>query len=114
MRVKGGPRAKNRRNKVTKLTKGFTGRARNAHRIARQSLNRALQYNYRDRKNLKREMRRLWITRITAAARARGTSYSKLMGALNSKGIGLNRKMLADLAATDPKAFDKIVQSAGL
>lgn len=114
MRVKGGFVAKNRRKKVLKQTEGFTGRARNANKIAQQALDRAMAYNFRDRKNLKREMRSLWITRITAAARARGLSYSKLMGALTSQKILLNRKQLADLAMTNPKSFDQVVKSAGL
>lgn len=113
MRVKGGVVTKNRRKRVTKSTEGFTGRARNAKRIASQALNRAMAYQYRDRKNLKREMRSLWITRITAAARSRGISYGQLMSSLRKENIGLNRKMLADLAATDPKAFDSVVKAAG-
>lgn len=114
MRVKGGVVPKRRRNKITKLTEGYRGRNKNAHRIARHALERAMQYNYRDRKVFKREIRQLWITRITAAARARGLSYSRLMGALKANDILLNRKMLADLATTDPQAFDAVVQASGL
>lgn len=114
MRVKGGPKAKNRRKKVLKQTEGFTGRARNANKIAQQALDRALQFQYRDRKHLKRDMRSLWITRITAAVRARGLSYSKFMGQLKTQNISLNRKVLADLAMTDPKAFDQVVKAVGL
>jgi len=114
MRVKGGPKGKNSRKKILKATEGFTGRARNANRIARETLDRAMVYNYRHRKSLKREMRKLWITRITAAARLRGLSYSKLIGALKTHQIALNRKMLADLAATDSQNFDQVVKAAGL
>lgn len=114
MRVKGGKVPKRRRQKITKLTEGYQGRNRNAHRVARHALERAWVYQYRDRKNFKREIRQLWITRITAAARARGLSYSRLLGALKAKDILINRKMLADLAATDPKSFDAVVRASGL
>lgn len=114
MRVKGGPHSKNRRKKVLQQTEGFTGRARNANKIAQQALDRALQFKTRDRKVKKREFRQLWITRITAAIRARGFSYSQFMGALGKEGITMNRKMLADLAATDPKAFDQVVEASKL
>jgi len=114
MRVKGGSIRRKRRSKILKQTEGHTNRQRNAHKVAKTAAERAMVYNYRDRKNLKREMRKLWITRITAAARARGTSYSRLMGALKSKNILINRKMLSDLAATNPKSFDSIVESVGL
>ena len=114
MRVKGGVTGIRKRKKVLKQTEGFRGRSKNARKLAMQSLDRALAYNYRDRKALKRNMRRLWITRITAAARLRGLSYSKLMGALNKAELHLNRKVLADLAATQPAHFDQILKSVGL
>lgn len=114
MRVKGGVVSKRRRRRITKQTEGFQGRNRNAHRVARHALEHAWVYQYRDRKNFKRDIRSLWISRITAAARERGLSYSRLIGALKSKDILLNRKMLADLAATDPRSFDAVVKASGL
>lgn len=114
MRVKGGPKSKNRRKRLHKITEGMTGRARNTMAVSQEAADRAMQFSYRDRKNLKREMRRLWITRITAGTRLNGFSYSALMNGLKQKGILLNRKMLADLAATEPKAFDQILKAAGL
>src|SRR5689334_3796168 len=113
MRVKGGPKAKNRRKRVLKKTEGFRGRIRNTAVAAAEALDRAMVYNYRDRKALKRNMRAIWITRVTAASRLRGFSYSKFMHALKEKNILLNRKMLADIAATDPKTFDQIASAAG-
>lgn len=114
MRVKGGITGVRKRKKILKATEGFRGRSKNARKLAMQSLDRAMAYNYRDRKVLKRRMRQLWITRITAAARSRGFSYSQLMGALRKNEIGLNRKVLADLAATDPSRFDQVIKAAGL
>ncbi|MBN8555824.1 MAG: 50S ribosomal protein L20 [Deltaproteobacteria bacterium] len=114
MRVKGGTKSKNRRKRVLKKTEGFTGRARNTLVTATEALDRAMAFNYRDRKVLKRNIRSLWITRLTAAARAHGTSYSRLINALKTKKIDLNRKMLADLAATEPKVFTQILKVAGL
>lgn len=114
MRVKRGVTRTKKRKKILKATEGFRGRTKNARKLAMQALDRAMAYNYRDRKALKRQMRRLWIVRITAAARLRGISYSQLMGALKKNNIELNRKMLADLAATDPRQFDQVVRAAGL
>lgn len=114
MRVKGGPKSKNRRKRVLKKTEGFRGRTRNTLVAASEALDRAMAYNYRDRKVKKRDMRGLWISRITAAVRARGFSYSAFIHAMKLKNVMINRKMLADLAATSPKAFDKIVQAVGL
>lgn len=113
MRVKGGPKSKNRRKRVLKQTEGFTGRPRNTLVAAMESLDRAMAYNYRDRKAKKRNMRGLWITRLTAAARAHGISYSNLFKGLKAKKIDLNRKMLADLAMTAPKAFEQVLKAAG-
>jgi large subunit ribosomal protein L20 len=114
MRVKGGVTGIKKRKKILKQTEGFRGRSKNARKLAMQALDRALAYNYRDRKALKRTMRRLWITRITAAARMRGLSYSRLMGAMKKADLHLNRKILADLAATQPAQFDQVLKSAGL
>ncbi len=114
MRVKGGPKRKNRRKKILNYTEGMRGRAKDAHKLALRAMERSLAYAQRDRKARKRNMRRLWIVRITAAVRARGVSYSKFMAALKSQNIDLNRKMLANLAATDPKSFDNLLQSTKL
>lgn len=114
MRVKSGVKNKKRRSRILKKTEGFRGRARNTTVAAMQALDRAMAYNYRDRKVLKRDMRSLWITRITAAVRAQGFSYSRFIKALKDTNIELNRKMLADLAATDPKVFDAVLKASGL
>ncbi len=114
MRVKGGPKAKNRRKRVLKQTEGFRGRIRNTAVAATEALDRAMAYNYRDRKALKRNIRSLWISRLTAAARLRGFSYSSMIRALKQKNIEMNRKVLSDIAATSPKVFDKILEAAGL
>lgn len=114
MRVKGGPKGKNRRKKILKQAEGFRGRSKSSHKLAMRAVDRSMAYANRDRKNRKRNMRRLWITRITAAVRANGYSYSKFMGALKKQNIELNRKMLSQLAATDPKSFDNLLQSLGL
>ena len=114
MRVKGGPKSKNRRKRVLKHTEGFTGRPRNTLVAANEALDRAMSYNYRDRKALKSEVRALWITRLTAAMRSMGLSYSALIRALKLKKIALNGKMLADLAATEPKCFEEVVKATAL
>mgnify|MGYP000330227789 CR=1 FL=1 len=112
------PRSRNkvasrrRRRKILKQAKGYWGKRKNVYRIAKQSVERGLQYQYRDRKVRKREFRRLWITRINAAARQNGTTYSKLVGALRKSDIQINRKVLADLAINDPEAFTSIVEEA--
>ena len=109
-RVKRGPVARRRRKKIRKRAKGFYGRRRTSIRSATETVHRALQFSYRDRKNRKRDFRRLWIIHINAAARQNGMSYSRLMGALNKAGIELDRKVLADLAVRDPDAFAAIVK----
>ncbi len=114
MRVKGGPKAKNRRKRLHKLSEGMTGRARNTMAVTAEHVDRKLAYSYEHRKAKKRDFRALWITRITAAARARGFSYSGLVRAMKLKNVALNRKVLADLAATEPKAFDQVVKFVGL
>jgi large subunit ribosomal protein L20 len=95
-----------------KQAKGYWGKRKNVYRIAKQSVEKGLQYQYRDRRVRKREFRRLWITRINAAARQNGTTYSKLIGGLRKNDIEINRKVLADLAVTDPDAFTSIVEEA--
>ncbi len=94
------------------MAKGYWGRRGSIYTVAKHAVEKALQYQYRDRRQRKRQFRRLWITRINAAARLNGTTYSQLMGALRSAEIDLNRKVLADLAVHDPQAFAKVVQQA--
>ena len=99
-----------RRKKVLKQAKGYFGRRKNVWTIAKNAVDKAMQYAYRDRRNKKRTFRALWIMRINAGARQHGMSYSQFMGKLKEKNIGLNRKVLADLAMNDPKAFEEIVK----
>lgn len=94
------------------MAKGFWGRRKNVYTVAKNAVEKAMVYQYRDRKVRKREFRKLWIMRINAAARQNGMSYSKLIGALNKKDIQINRKVLADLAVNDAKAFAEIVKFA--
>ena len=101
--------AKARRKKVLKLAKGYFGRRKNVHTVAKNAVDKGLQYAYRDRRQKKRNFRALWIQRINAGARLHGMSYSEFMGKINSKGIELNRKTLADLAMNHPEAFKAIV-----
>ena len=103
--------AKARRKKILKLTKGYFGRRKNVHTVAKNAVEKGLQYAYRDRRQKKRNFRALWIQRINAAARLHGLSYSEFMGKVNTKGIELNRKTLADLAMNNPEAFKAIVDS---
>lgn len=111
-RVKRGNVARKRRKKILKLAKGFRGSHSKLFRTANQQVMKALRYAYRDRRNRKRDFRRLWITRINAAARQNGMSYSKLMGSLKTADIALNRKMLAQMAVLDPTSFSKVVEQA--
>jgi len=112
------PRSRNkvasrrRRRKIIKQAKGYWGKRKNVYTIAKNAVEKGLQYQYRDRKVRKREFRRLWITRINAAARQNGVSYSKLLGAMKKKGMTINRKVMADLAVNDPEAFTAIVEEA--
>ncbi len=111
-RVKRGNVARKRRKKVLKLAKGFRGSHSRLFRTANQQVMKALRNAYRDRRKRKRDFRRLWITRINAAARMQGISYSQLTGQLKKANIELNRKMLAQLAIMDPQAFEKVVEMA--
>ncbi len=111
-RVKRSINAKKKRRKVLKAAKGYRGGNGNLYRIAAEAVERGLSFAYRDRRNRKRVMRRLWITRINAAARLNGISYSRLMNGLAASGVGLDRKVLADMAARDPEAFARIVETA--
>ena len=101
--------AKARRDKILKSAKGYFGRRKNVHTIAKNAVEKGMQYAYRDRKNKKRTFRSLWIQRINAGTRLYGMSYSVFMGKINNSGIKLNRKVLADLAMNQPKAFKAIV-----
>ena len=109
MRVKRGNVLRNRHKKILKLAKGFKGARSRIFKVANTAVMKALKYQYRDRRNLKRNMRRLWIMRINAAVRQYGLSYSKFMNMLKNAGIEINRKMLADLAVNEPEAFEVIV-----
>ena len=99
-----------RRKKVMKQAKGYFGRRKNVWTVAKNAVEKAMLYAYRDRRNKKRTFRALWITRINAGARMHGMSYSQFMGKLKSSGIELNRKVLADLAMNHPAAFKAIVE----
>ncbi|MCY1022978.1 50S ribosomal protein L20 [Pyxidicoccus sp. MSG2] len=112
MRVKKGVKARRRRNRILKLAKGFRGRRKNCYKRANQAVERALDYASRDRMQRKRDFRRLWIVRINAAARTVGLSYSKLIAGLTKANIGLNRKVLSDMAIADPAGFAAVANSA--
>ncbi|MBN2235944.1 MAG: 50S ribosomal protein L20 [Bacteroidales bacterium] len=103
--------ARNRRRKVMKMAKGQFGRRKNVWTVAKNAVEKGLVYAYRDRKAKKANFRQLWITRINAAARIYGMSYSVFMGKIHAKGIELNRKALADLAMNNPEAFKAIVDA---
>jgi large subunit ribosomal protein L20 len=111
-RVKRGVTSHAKHKKVLRAAKGFYGRRKNTIRIAKQAVEKAQQYAYRDRRNKKREFRALWITRINAGAREAGVSYSQFMAGLKKAGIEVDRKVLADLAVFDKPAFGKFVEQA--
>ena len=111
MRVKRGVTARAKHKKILKQAKGMQHNRTRSFRLAKQAVVRALQYAYRDRRNKKRDLRSLWITRINAAARENGTTYGRFIANLKSAGVELDRKVLADLAVNDPKAFAAIVKS---
>lgn len=112
MRVKRGVTAHAKHKKVIKAAKGMQHGRRRSFRMAKQAVTRALQYAYRDRRNKKRDIRSLWITRINAAARLNGTTYAKLINGMKAKNIALDRKVLADLAVNEPEAFAEVVKQA--
>ncbi|MAU34090.1 50S ribosomal protein L20 [Candidatus Saccharibacteria bacterium] len=112
MRVKRSVTARARHKKVLAQAKGMQHNRTRSYRLAKQAVIRALQYSYRDRRNRKRDLRGLWITRINAAARQEGTTYGKLIAGLKAAKIELDRKVLAELAVNEPKAFAAIVKSA--
>ena len=109
-RVKRGVTARAKHKKILKLAKGMQHNRTRSFRLAKQAVIRALQYAYRDRRNKKRDLRGLWITRINAAARENGTTYGKLIAALKSANVELDRKVLAELAVNEPKAFTDVVK----
>jgi large subunit ribosomal protein L20 len=110
-RAKGGPKTRARRKRVLNLAEGFWGAKSKLFRSATEAVDRSLKYAYRDRKVRKRDFRRLWIARINAAARLNGLSYSKFIAGLAKNGVGLDRKILADLAISDPAGFAKLAES---
>ena len=101
--------SRQRRKKILKAAKGYFGRRKNVYTVAKNAVEKAMLYAYRDRKNNKRNFRSLWITRINAGARLHGMSYSQFMGKVKANNIELNRKVLADLAMNNPEAFKAIV-----
>ncbi|MBA4548884.1 50S ribosomal protein L20 [Thermoactinomyces intermedius] len=111
-RVKGGTVTRARRKKVLKLARGYFGSKHALFRTAKQQVMKSLMYAYRDRRQRKRDFRKLWITRINAAARMNGMSYNKFIHGLKVAGVDINRKVLAELAVTDQKAFAELVNVA--
>lgn len=111
-RVKGGTVTRRRRKRVLKLAKGYYGAKHRLFKVAKQQVMKSYMYSYRDRKQNKRNFRKLWISRINAAARINGLSYSKFMHGLKVAGIDLNRKVLADLAVNDAEAFASLSEQA--
>src|SRR4051794_10001371 len=111
-RVKRGNKRAQRRKKILSLASGFYGTKSKAHRIAKQAVDKALNYAYRDRRQKKRQLRSLWIVRINAAARLHGLSYSRLIAGLKAAGSDLDRKVLADIAVHDAAAFGALAQAA--
>ena len=112
MRVKRGVTARAKHKKILKQAKGMQHNRTRSFRMAKQGVIRSLQYAYRDRRNKKRDLRALWITRLNAAARQEGTTYAKLIAGLKAKNIELDRKVLAEIAVKEPKAFAAIVKEA--
>ena len=111
MRVKKSVTARNRHKKILTQAKGMQHNRTRSFRLAKQGVIRALTYAYRDRRNRKRDLRSLWITRINAAARENGTTYGRLISGLKKAGIELDRKVLSEIAVSDPKAFAAVVKS---
>ena len=111
-RVKGSNIHKNRRKKILKLARGYFGSKHKLYKTAKEQVMHSLKYAYRDRKQNKREMRKLWITRINAACRMNDISYSKFISGLNKAGVAINRKMLSEIAIDDAKAFTNLVNVA--
>jgi len=112
MRIKRSVTARKKHKKILDLAKGMQHARRRSYRLAKQGVIRALQYAYRDRRNKKRDLRGTWITRINAAARENGTTYAQLISSLKKSGIELDRKVLAELASKEPKAFTTVVKAS--
>lgn len=112
MRIKRGVSTRARHKKIIKLAKGMQHDRTRSFRLAKQAVIKALQYSYRDRRNRKRSLRSLWITRINAAARQNGTTYRQLIAGLKAANIELDRKILAELAVSEPKAFSEVAKHA--
>ncbi|MFN8614344.1 MAG: 50S ribosomal protein L20 [Vampirovibrionales bacterium] len=112
MRVKRGTVLRRRHKKILKLAKGFRGTRHKLFKVANQAVMKSLKYQYRDRRNRRRELRRLWILRINAAVRQHGLSYSRFINGLQKANVVVNRKFLADLAVREPAAFAKIIDQA--
>ena len=112
MRVKRGVAARAKHKKILKAAKGMQHNRTRSYRLAKQAVIRALQYSYRDRRNRRRDLRALWITRINAAARQNGTTYGKLIAGLKAANIELDRKVLSEVASKEPQAFAAIVKAA--
>jgi len=111
-RVKRGTTVRAKHNKILKLAKGYRGRNSKVYTVAKEKVEKGLKYAYRDRRKKRTEIRQLWIVRINAAVRANGMVYSKFMNGLAKAGIELDRKILADIALNDPKAFADLVEKA--
>ncbi len=111
-RITRSPARRARHKKILKMSRGYQGRGRNAYRVAIERVEKALQYAYRDRRTKKRTFRRLWIQRINAGARQHGLTYSQFMNGLNRAGIELDRKVLSELAVSEPDAFGALVEQA--
>ncbi len=111
-RVKGGPVTRRRHKEILKLARGYRGAKSKLFRVANQQVMKSLNYAYIHRRMRKRDFRKLWITRINAAARSNGLSYNRFMNGLKKAGVGVNRKMLAELAVNDAPAFSKLVELA--
>ena len=111
-RARGGPKTRARRKRVLDLAEGYWGAKSKLYRSATEAVDRALKYAYRDRKARKRDFRRLWIARINAASRLNGLTYSKFIAGLTRSGIALDRKILSDMAITDPAGFAKLVETS--
>ena len=112
MRVKKGVKARRRRNRILKLAEGFRGRRKNCYKKANQAVESALDFATRDRRQKRRDFRKLWIVRINAAARLNGTTYSKLIAGMAKNGVAIDRKIMADIAIFDPTGFSAVVAAA--
>jgi large subunit ribosomal protein L20 len=110
-RATNNPASRAKRKKILKLAKGYWGRRKNVYTVAKNAVEKGLQYSYRDRKAKKRTFRALWIQRINAAAREHDMSYSQFMGKIHANNVELNRKTLADLAMNNPDAFEAVINS---